>query len=229
MTKFVKDNFITNLLGYKAYILDSCSKFYLTREFKKLKKPFFLTIKTRTKISKQIQKRSRINFFSKLIKFKKQYNSHQLLIHKCRLANIKDLAQIKKIALENSSNSRFAKDKLLPKKFRKYFRYFWLNNFFKKKRGDYLIVCDYKKKILGLVLLLKKINHYQIDLIIVKKSRQGKGVGNSLINYINNNFLRPGFGLIAGTQSDNCKGIDFYKKNGFIRLKETIYNYHIHS
>ena len=145
------------------------------------------------------------------------------------MASNKDVAKIKRIALENSSNSRFVKDNFFPKKFRKSFRYSWLNNFFKKKRGDYLIVCDYKKKILGFVLLLKKTSSYQIDLIVVKKDKQSVGVGSSLINYINKRFLRAGVKLVAGTQSDNNKAVGFYKNNGFIRSKDTIYNYHIHS
>jgi|688.fasta_scaffold157478_2 ribosomal protein S18 acetylase RimI-like enzyme len=229
MTKFVKDNFITNLLGYQAYILNGYKQSFLIKEFKKLKKPYFLTIKSRTKISKRIQKKFRISFGSKLIEFKKKFKLQQLSIYKCRLACRKDLIQIKKISLEKSSNSRFSKDKLLPKKFRKYYRYFWLNNFFKKKRGDYLIVCEYKKNILGFILLLKKMYHYRIDLIVVKNDKQSKGVGNSLINYVNQHFLRTGFKLVAGTQSDNNKAISFYKKNGFIKLKDTTYNYHIHS
>jgi ribosomal protein S18 acetylase RimI-like enzyme len=71
--------------------------------------------------------------------------------------------------------------------------------------------------------------HYRIDLIVVKNDKQSKGVGNSLINYVNQHFLRTGFKLVAGTQSDNNKAISFYKKNGFIKLKDTTYNYHIHS
>jgi ribosomal protein S18 acetylase RimI-like enzyme len=229
MTKFIRDNFVASLLGYQAYILHKYKKSYLIKNLKKLKKPFFLTIKSKNKISKKDQKKFKIKFFSKLLKFEKKYYSQLSSAYKCRSASVKDLAQIKKIALENSSNSRFIKDKLFPKKFRKYFRYFWLNNFFKKKRGDYLIVCDYKKNILGFVLLLKKINSYQIDLIVVKKDKQSKGVGNSLINYINNRFLRTGINLVAGTQSDNNKAISFYKNNGFIRLKDIIYSFHIHS
>jgi ribosomal protein S18 acetylase RimI-like enzyme len=229
MSKLKKDNFVSSLLGYQAYVLDKYKKFYFIKEFRKLQKPFFLTIKSRNKITQEDQKKFNINFCSKLIKFEKKYKSQQSSVYKCRSASNKDLAKIKRIALENSSNSRFVKDNLFPKKFRKNFRYSWLNNFFKKKRGDYLIVCDCKKKILGFVLLLKKINSYQIDLIVVKKDKQSVGVGSSLINYINKRFLRPGVKLVAGTQSDNNKAINFYKNNGFIRLKDTIYNYHIHS
>ena len=172
MTKFIKDNFVTSLLGYQAYILNKYKKSYFIKEFRKLQKPFFLTIKSRNKITLKDQKKFKINFCSKLIKFEKKFKSQQLSVYKCRSANKKDLAKIKRIALENSSNSRFVKDNLFPIKFRRNFRYFWLNNFFKKKRGDYLIVCDLKKKILGFVLLLKKINSYQIDLIVVKKDKQ---------------------------------------------------------
>jgi ribosomal protein S18 acetylase RimI-like enzyme len=228
MIKFTKDNFVTSLLGYQAYISDKYKKSYFIKEFRKLKKPFFLTIKSRNKISLKDQKKFKINFCSKLIKFEKKYKLQQSSVYKCRSATNKDLNKIKKIALENSSNSRFVKDNLFPKKFRKNFRYSWLNNFFKKKRGDYLIVCGYKKNILGFVLLLKKIKSYQIDLIVVKKDKQSKGVGSSLINYINKRFLRAGVKLVAGTQSDNNKAINFYKNSGFIRSKDTIYNYHIH-
>ena len=228
MTKFTKDNFVTSLLGYQAYISDKYKKSYFIKEFRKLKKPFFLTIKSRNKISLKDQKKFKINFCSKLIKFEKKYKLQQSSVYKCRSATNKDLNKIKKISLENSSNSRFVKDNLFPKKFRKNFRYSWLNNFFKKKRGDYLIVCGYKKNILGFVLLLKKIKSYQIDLIVVKKDKQSKGVGSSLINYINKRFLRAGVKLVAGTQSDNNKAINFYKNSGFIRSKDTIYNYHIH-
>lgn len=86
-----------------------------------------------------------------------------------------------------------------------------------------------KKKILGFILLLKKTSYYHIDLIVVKKNKQNKSIGNSLINYVNQHFLKTGLELVAGTQSDNNKAISFYKKNRFIKLKDAVYNYHIHS
>ena len=77
MTKFIKDNFVTSLLGYQAYILDKYKKSYFIQEFRKLQKPFFLTIKSRNKISQEDQKKFKINFCSKLIKFEKKYKSQQ--------------------------------------------------------------------------------------------------------------------------------------------------------
>ena len=56
MVRFIKDNFVTSLLKYQAYvvILNKYEKFNFAKGFKKLKKPFFLTIKSRYKINKQL-------------------------------------------------------------------------------------------------------------------------------------------------------------------------------
>tara|TARA_B100000780_G_C20727054_1_gene288935 strand:- start:56 stop:493 length:438 start_codon:yes stop_codon:yes gene_type:complete len=142
---------------------------------------------------------------------------------------LKDKVQLRAISLENTSNSRFVIDNKFPIKFRSYFRYFWLRNFFKKKRGDFLIVCLYKKKIAGFLLLIKRNSNYQIDLIVVKKNKQNKGVGHSLITYVNDNFMnKKNADLIAGTQENNLSAINFYKKNGFKKVKAQ-YNHHIHA
>ena len=100
-----------------------------------------------------------------------------------------DFKDLKNISLEKTSNSHFVQDKKLPIKFRINFRFNWLNNFFKKKRGDYLIVYK-KKKIEGFILLIKKDKSFIIDLIVTSKKKRKSGVARSLINFVNNNYLQ---------------------------------------
>ena len=114
----------------------------------------------------------------------------------------------------------------LPLKFRKTYRAEWILNFFKKKRGDFLIVAYKNKKVIGFILMLKKSFGLQIDLIVSSKKYQNKKVGTSLINYINNNFLKKEDIIRAGTQLDNIKANNIYKKLGFVKKS---YVYHIHS
>ena len=232
MTKIFKDNFISRLLGYQCYAFNECVSYDLLRKkIRNLKKPFFLTVKKKKIFNKIEKKKIGISFSSKIVVFKKKFknieNSNSNNI--CRIFMPKDKKQIEAISLENTSNSRFVMDEKFPLKFRTYFRYFWLKNFFKKKRADFLIVCCYKKKIAGFLLLIKKNSYYQIDLIVVKKNKQNKGIGHSLITYINNNFMNiKGADLIAGTQEKNLNAINFYNKNGFKKIM-TQYNYHIHA
>lgn len=77
--------------------------------------------------------------------------------------------------------------------------------------------------------MLKKTFGLQIDLIVSSKKYQNKKVGTSLINYINNNYLKKGDIIKAGTQLDNIKANKIYRKLGFVKKKLKSNVYHIHS
>ena len=220
-----KDKFLTATLKRNCYFVQNPKKYDIVE---KIKKPFFLTIKHRKKIKKSILQKIKINFASQLILFKKNYKFAKNQNCDCRLATKRDIPQLKKIAIEKSSNSRFAKDPKLPKIFRKSIRWLWLKNFFNGCRGSYLIVSIINKKIVGFLLILRKKTFWQIDLIVVKKNCQKKSVGSSLINYFNNNFMKSfSKKIICGTQADNYKAINFYKKNNFVPYNK-VYIYHLH-
>ncbi|MDC3166099.1 GNAT family N-acetyltransferase, partial [Candidatus Pelagibacter sp.] len=62
-----------------------------------------------------------------------------------------------------------------------------------------------------------------------KKNYQNKKVGTSLINYVNNKYLKKNEKIKAGTQLNNLNANIVYKKIGFKQLKTFKYVYHIHS
>ena len=117
MTKFKEDKFITKLIGYKSYIVH---KKILSKSFKNLKKPFFLTIKSKKRIFfKSKVKGIKINVPSKLIYFEKSFKKKVFLDLPCRDAKKKDIDKIINIAKENNLDSRFMIDELIPSKFKK--------------------------------------------------------------------------------------------------------------
>ena len=233
MSKLLKDKFVSHLIGYQGYIVNNSLNL---NSIKKLKKPYFITLKTKTKkkLSQKIinslkLENLKIKLASTMVTFERRYKENKKVYLDCREAKKKDIPQLKKICLENTSNSRFFNDLSLPLKFRKIYRAEWILNFFKKKRGDILIVAYKKKKVIGFILMLKKSFGLQIDLIVSSKNYQNKKVGTSLINYINNNFLKKDNIIKAGTQLDNIKANKIYKKLGFVKKKNKSYVYHIHS
>jgi ribosomal protein S18 acetylase RimI-like enzyme len=233
MNKILKDKFVSHLIGYQSFIINNILSL---NRIKKLRKPFFVTLKTNSKkkLTKKIIDSIKfsnleIKLASKMIIFERKYKKNEKVYLDCREAKKKDISQLKKICLEDTSNSRFFKDLSLPLKFRKIYRAEWILNFFKKKRGDILIVAYKNKKVLGFILMLKKSFGLQIDLIISSKNYQNKKVGTSLINYVNNNFLKKNNIIKAGTQLDNINANNIYKKLGFVKNKSTSYIYHIHS
>lgn len=226
MVELLEDKFITKLIGFKSYIV---YKNILTKTLNNIKKPFFLTIKSKKKIFfRSAFKNIKINLVSKLVYFERNFKNRQQIYLKCRHANKKDIKQIVNIAKENNSNSRFIIDNLISERFKKKYRSEWVKNFFKKKRGDYLVVVDLKKQILGFILILKKKNQLNIDLVASRKKYRKKGVATSLINYINNEIMKKKDKMIAGTQIDNFGAIKMYKKLGFIKKKKVTFCYHIH-
>ena len=229
MDKIIKDKFITKHLGTKSFICKNVEKEKDLLEIDRLKKPFFLTIKNKNKLNKVYQKKLNATLICKLINFEKISQVKEKSILSCRKIKKKDVPQIKKIALEKTSNSRFFNDIKLPLYFRKNIRKNWVMNFFSKKRGDEMIVAlNKRKKILGFLLLKIKKKKLIIDIIATRKKSQNLGVATSLINYINNKFMyKKNVTLIAGTQSDNTSAKNFYIKNGFIEMN-MIYVYHNH-
>ena len=227
MNKLLEDKFVYQLIGYKSYISNNNSDIKL---FKYLKKPFFITFKSKTKKNFSTKHKDlEVKLASKMITYERKYLKDLAIYIDCREAKNKDIPQLKKICLEDNSNSRFFNDQRLPVKFRKNFRVEWLLNYFKKKRGDILVVAYNKNKVLGFILMLKKNFGLQIDLIVSSKKHQNKKVGTSLINYVNNNYLKKKDIIRAGTQFDNIKANKIYKKIGFIKQKISSYIYHLHS
>jgi len=233
MSRLFKDKFVSHLIGYQSYIAYNL----LSLNFiKRLKKPFFITLKTNSsnKLSKKTMDfyksaNLKIKLASTMVNFERKFKENKKVYLDCREAKKKDIPQLKKICLEDSSNSRFFNDFSLPLKFRKTYRAEWILNFFRKKRGDILIVAYKKKKIIGFISMLKKSFGLQIDLIVSSKKYQNKKVGTSLINYINNNYLKKDNIIKAGTQLDNIKANKIYTKLGFVKKKPKSHVYHIHS
>jgi len=227
MNILFEDKFVSQLIGYKSYICNNNLNFKL---FKYLRKPFFITFKSKTKKNFSTKyKNIEVKLASKMITYERKYLKDLATCIDCREAKNKDIPQLKKICLEDTSNSRFSNDLKLPVKFRKNFRAEWLLNYFKKKRGEILIVAYDKNKVLGFILMLKKNFGLQIDLIVSSKKHQNKKVGTSLINYVNNNYLKKKDIIRAGTQFDNIKANKIYKKIGFIKQKIPSYVYHLYS
>tara|TARA_B100000029_G_scaffold506476_1_gene589297 strand:+ start:141 stop:830 length:690 start_codon:yes stop_codon:yes gene_type:complete len=222
-----KDNFVESLLGINSYLITTNKR--TEKKFDRLQRivsPSFITLKSKFLISKLLKEKIKASLICKQITFKKKYKKNSDNTKNCRLVRKFDLKPLRNISLENSSNSHFVQDKRLPYNFRKKFRFNWLNNFFKKKRGDLLVVYE-KKNIFGFIMLIIKKNTYVIDLIVTSKKKRKLGVARSLINFINNNYLKKKkSSIIAGTQSNNLSAIKLYNKMGFKKIREE-YVYHI--
>ena len=231
MKKIIKDNFISKLLNLNCYLISDFDLKSSLNKITTLNKPYFLTIKSRNKLSKNIINKFNLDFICKQITYEKKFFKKDNFITNvdCRLVEKKDFQQLKIISLEKSWNSRFVQDRKIDSKIKYSIRLEWLKNFFRKKRGDYLIVAHNNNILLGYLILSKIKKKWIIDIIATKEKAQKKGVGSSLINYAFKTLKKINIKKItAGTQSNNTNAISFYEKNGF-SIIQSKYIYHVHS
>ncbi len=224
------DKWLSDQLGYSAYNIIKLNlnnfKFLLPKS-----KKILITIKSEKKISKNFLKKNKIKLVETKIKFFKKLNKSQNTNSKIpkdiRLAKRKDKKSLLDIAQDSFTKSRFFRDKRIGKNIAKKINGNWILNFFNKKRGDYLIVINYKKKVAGFLLILKNKNNYIIDLIAVKNRYKNLGCATKMLDFFQHYILKKRSSFIfASTQSINDESIRFYRKNKFrIKKKEYIYHY----
>jgi ribosomal protein S18 acetylase RimI-like enzyme len=192
-------------------------------------KKILISIKSNKQIKNSFLKKNKIKLIEKNLTFFKNSKKKKLeknYFKNIRFANNFDKKKILDIAENSFINSRFFKDKNIKKKIAKKIKRNWVLNFFRKKRGEYLIISECNKKVVGFLLILKNKNDYIIDLIAVKKKYQNLGFGTKMIRFLENIVLkRNKVKIYVSTQSNNKDSIKLYIKNKF-KVKYRKYVYH---
>ena len=222
------DKWLSSQLGYSAYNINNAS--YKNFNFLKYKsKNILISVKLNKKIEKSFLKKNQIKLIEKNLTFFKNSRKKKVEINhfkNIRLTNIIDKKSVLDIAENSFIKSRFFKDKDIDKTLARKIKRNWVLSFFKKKRGEYLIISELNKKIAGFLLVLKNKKDYIIDLIAVKKNYQNLGLGTKMIEFLENKVLKQNkVKIYVSTQSDNKDSIKLYTKNKF-KLKYKKYVYH---
>ena len=131
-----------------------------------------------------------------------------------------------RLALQSGNFSRFKLDKRLPKgKFEELY-FLWIEKSCYETSTKVFIAKD-KDRIIGFITISINGKYGKIGLIAVDSTIQGKGLGSSLINIVEEYLLSNDIGTIeVPTQFENNNAVRFYKKNGFkISKKKFIYHF----
>lgn len=103
----------------------------------------------------------------------------------------------------------------------------WVRNYFRGKRGTFMLVAERNGKIAGFVLLDKRRGgELIVDLIAVDVPFRRQGIASQLLKTIEQT-VRGFTRLVAGTQLANIPSLQLYEKSGF-RITEAYYVWHYH-
>jgi ribosomal protein S18 acetylase RimI-like enzyme len=141
----------------------------------------------------------------------------------CRWATAQDEPAVSKIAETAFQYSRFHQDPAISSVTANTIKREWTLNFFKKQRGDYMVVSRINDFIVGYLLLLQESNKVRIDLIAVDPTVKRQGVARAMCAFVNQE-LGP---MTAGTQLANQASIGLYGSLGFVQQRaHYVLHYH---
>ncbi|PCJ99947.1 MAG: hypothetical protein COA45_03800 [Zetaproteobacteria bacterium] len=140
-----------------------------------------------------------------------------------RAAKSEDKDSVRQIAGEAFSLTRFHADPCIDNAMADQIKSDWAGNYFSGDRGDEMLVAEKGGQVIGFNQILIRDGVAIIDLIAVKTSAQGQGVGKAMMAKLQERYDT----LRVGTQLVNKSSIALYEKMGFC-FEKAHYVLHYH-
>tara|TARA_B100001057_G_scaffold494399_1_gene590902 strand:+ start:3061 stop:3747 length:687 start_codon:yes stop_codon:yes gene_type:complete len=220
------DDWLSSILKRKSYLLEEKNIIKFFKKNKLGKNQFVSTKIKNIKLSK-ILKKNRFRFITTNFQCIKKFSKVKEKDLNCFFAKKRDLNELKKISRNSYKFSRFHLDNKISTSISNRIFSSWIENYFKNKRGDYLLVYKKDKKVLGFLLLKKERKHFlRIDLIAVHNQHKKKNIGKKLINHAMFMYNKKFSHFIVGYQSHNNAAKKFYSCLGFrLKIQKDIYHF----
>jgi ribosomal protein S18 acetylase RimI-like enzyme len=149
--------------------------------------------------------------------------AHDKIRHACH----SDRDDVVHIARTNMKNSRFHMDPFIPEEIADNIKSEWADNFFKARRGDAMVVAEYRNCIVGFLLLLENYDTLDIDLIAVNRFARRQGLASGMIRFAQTQRSKA-YRMRVGTQAANTASLNLYEALGF-RIAKVHYVFHWHA
>lgn len=147
---------------------------------------------------------------------------------RCRMATAADEAAVRSVAATSFSYTRFHLDPAIPDSAANLVKEEWVGNFFRGKRGKWMVLAEDADGVTGFLQLLHiPEGDVVIDLIAVSERGRNKGVARSMIAYAASRCLERPATLLVGTQIANIASLALYDSLGF-RISQASYVLHLH-
>ncbi len=144
-----------------------------------------------------------------------------------RLARAEDASAVERIARAGFALSRFHLDPRIAPTLADEVKAQWAANFFRGKRGDYMVVAERGGEVAGFLQLLAEPHGLLvIDLIAVGAAHRKRGLAGAMICHAGQHCGRVAR-MRVGTQAANLDSLRLYQKLGFL-ISATAYVVHCH-
>lgn len=92
--------------------------------------------------------------------------------------------------------------------------------------SNYIILVNEEDVINAFLLVYSNIDYFEIEVIIVEKEHQNKGIATNILNYFFDHYTKKGDELLLEVSVNNNKALNLYEKFGFkiINTRKKYYN-----
>jgi ribosomal protein S18 acetylase RimI-like enzyme len=144
-----------------------------------------------------------------------------------RAARPADAAAVEQIARTSFEMSRFHLDPHLRPGLANEIKAQWAANFFRGRRGDFMVVAERDGQVAGFLQLIAASEAVLvIDLIAVARDARGRGLASAMIRHAAHTCGAPRR-LRVGTQIANVGSLKLYQRLGF-SVTTSAYMFHLH-
>jgi ribosomal protein S18 acetylase RimI-like enzyme len=147
--------------------------------------------------------------------------------HQVRVATPDDMAGTIDVARKNFGQSRFHLDPSVPAEVADDLRARWVENFYKGKRGEAMVLALDGERVIGFNQLLLRGDVYVIDLISVDSAYRKRGIAGDLVRFGDHHFAGATKARVS-TQVANIGACRLYERLGFM-LESAKYVFHLHT
>lgn len=224
----IKDQWLSQILGKECLNIEGNLE-HLNSKLLENKNTLIYTkisYKESNKYSSMLLKLN-FNLIEKNLIYENNNIKSKKILNSSRFTNENDMSEVLKIAEKSFKYDRFHQDILISDKLASKIKVKWVESYFKKERGDFIIVSEYEKKIVGFLLILVIDNIHTIDLIAVDPEYHNKGIARDMILFYFAS-LSDNAKMIVGTQNTNLKSIKLYESLKF-KLVTSKYIWHRHN
>jgi GNAT superfamily N-acetyltransferase len=153
-------------------------------------------------------------------------HGHGIKGGRCRFAAVDDQIETMDIARRAFIFSRFHQDPAFGRETADHIKASWAGNYYKGKRGDYMVVAVVDSRVVGFLQLLIRQKDLVIDLIAVDEPYRRQGIACQMIEFAESNCGNYGC-IYVGTQIANTASLQAYERMGF-RFQSANYVFHYH-
>jgi len=228
MKEWTKDEWLSDIMGKPCFNLMANEEKESDMRLPELSKGSFYSAKIRPDNVYSVRKLL-VNGFT-LVDTNVTFRAEKIttIASKARVAAPGDEFRVRELASGSFTQSRFHNDSNIPNDLANRIKGEWAGNFFKGRRGDFMMVSERQEQVVGFLQGMFNSGKMIIDLIGVDSEFRGQGCGKEMIDLAWQLNSANCHEVEVGTQLGNATSIAFYQGLGF-SLSSSNYVFHKHT